>query len=47
MSSRPVSRVGGYYRWFRSENVIALEKYRDGTAMARIRTNILSKGWRS
>jgi hypothetical protein len=36
----------GYYRWFRSKNVIALEKYRDGAAMARIRANILSKGRR-
>jgi hypothetical protein len=26
----------GYYRWFRSENVIALEKYRDRAAMTRI-----------
>ena len=33
----------GYYRWFRSENVIALEKYRDRAAMARIRVKILSK----
>jgi hypothetical protein len=33
----------GYYRWFRSENVIALEKYQDQIAMARIRANILSK----
>jgi hypothetical protein len=33
----------GYYRWFRSENVIALEKYRDRAAMTRIRVKILSK----
>lgn len=33
----------GWFRWFRSVNVIKLEDYRSPDEMARIRNNILSK----
>jgi hypothetical protein len=36
----------GSYRWFRSENVIPLERYRDAAAINRIKINLLSKIWR-
>ena len=36
----------GSYRWFRSKNVIPLERYRDAAAINRIKVNVLSKIWR-
>ena len=33
----------GSYRWFKSENIIPLERYQDSETMARVRSNVLSK----
>jgi hypothetical protein len=34
----------GSYRWFRSANVVPLERYRGAAEMARIREVLLAKG---
>jgi hypothetical protein len=39
---RTMGWVGGY-RWFRSENVVDLDRYRDGTARERIRKNVVAR----
>jgi hypothetical protein len=33
----------GSYRWFCSDNIIPLERYRDSAAIQRIKTNIMNK----
>jgi hypothetical protein len=35
----------GSYRWFRSENVVPLERYRGPEEMERIRANVLQRLW--
>ena len=41
----PFLTWNGSYRWFRSENIIPLERYQDSETMARVRSNVLSKVW--
>jgi hypothetical protein len=39
----PATMWTGDYRWFRSENVVALERYRTTEEINRIRVNILRR----